>query len=295
MTLAIRTYAAAAAAAVVLVAAASPAVAQKKDSSGGKQHGATLTAIEQMQFPAIGLAQTINGTLTTSDLLRSDDTYADGFSYNGRANEVITITMRSSDLDAWLVIDDPNSQFMQYDDDGAGGNDARLTVTLPHDGRYIILANTVVPGVTGSYSLVVVSGGSPTASATSSSTAAPNGLSLAQIAHLPLPAITMGQTINGTLTTSDILRSDNTYADGFYYDGRAGEQLTITLRSDDFDAWLVLDDPNGPMFEHDDDSAGGTDSRLTVTLPHDGRYVILANVVQSGKTGSYTLTLSRGK
>src|ERR1043165_755375 len=74
-----------------------------------------------------------------------------------------------------------------------------------------------------------------------------------------------------------------------------GEQLTITLRSDDFDAWLVLDDPNGPMFEHDDDSAGGTDSRLTVTLPPDGRYVILANVVQSGKTGSYTLTLSRGK
>ncbi|HTI06120.1 MAG TPA: PPC domain-containing protein [Gemmatimonadales bacterium] len=280
------------AAAVVLVAGALPAVAQKKDNSGGKQHGATLSAIEQMQFPVITVGQALNGALTTSDLLRSDDTYADGFNYNGRAGEIITITMRSSDMDSWLVIDDPNSQFMEYNDDGAGGNDAQLVVTLPRDGRYIILANTVVPGVTGNYTLTLTSGGTPAAT---KAAPASDGLTLAQIAHLPLPAIHLGETINGQLTTSDILRNDNTYADGFFYDGRAGEQITITLRSSDFDSWLVLDDPNGPMFEHDDDSAGGNDSRLTVTLPHDGRYVILANVVQRGATGSYTLSLTRGK
>lgn len=277
----------------LLAAGSIPAVAQKKAASGGKQQGASLTAIEQMQFPSIGVGQTLSGSLTSSDLLRSDGTYADGFSYNGRAGEVVTLTMRSSDLDAWVVIDDPASEFMQYNDDGAGGTDASLTVTLPHDGRYIILANTVQAGVTGTYSLSVASGGSSTAAGKNA--AAANGLSLAQIAHLPLPPITVGQTISGSLTTSDILRSDNSYTDAFYYDGRAGEQITLTMRSADFDAWLIVDDPNGPMFEHDDDSGGGTDARLTVTLPHDGRYVVLANVVQSGKTGTYTLTLTRGK
>lgn len=278
---------------LIAVAPPPPAVAQKKDASGGKQHGASLSAIEQMQFPTIGLGQTVNGTLTTSDLLRSDDTYADGFSYNGHSGEVITITMRSSDVDAWLVIDDPASQFMEYNDDGAGGTDAMLNVTLPHDGRYIILANTVRPGATGSYTLSVTSGGSArTVSSTSSSS---RGLSMTQIAQLSLPMITAGQTIGGSLTTSDILREDNTYTDAFFYQGQAGEQITITMRSRDFDAWLIIDDPNGPMHEYDDDSAGGTDAQLTVTLPHDGRYIILANVVQAGATGSYTLTVTRGK
>ena len=277
----------------LLVVSAIPAVAQKKGTSGGKAQGLSLPQIEQMQFPSISVGQTLSGSLTSSDLLRSDDTYADGFSYNGHSGEVITVTMRSSDLDAWLVIDDPNSDFMQFNDDGAGGTDAQLTVTLAHDGRYIILANTVSPGVTGTYTLSVASGGSGRAA--SSNAAGSRGMSMVQIGQMSLPMLTAGQSIGGSLTTSDILRDDNTYTDAFFYQGRAGEQITVTMRSPDFDAWVIVDDPNGPMHEHDDDSAGGTDSRLTVTLPHDGRYIILANVVQAGKTGSYTLTLTRGK
>lgn len=272
--------------AAVLVAV--PAGAQKK-ASGGKSAGASLAQIEQMQFPAIGLG-TISGALTSSDLLRSDETYADGYSYVGRAGEVITVTMRSSELDAWLVVDDPNGPLDEYDDDGGGGTDASLTITLPHDGRYIILANTVSKGVTGAYTLAVASGGA--SGVIARNTSSTSALSMAAIDRLPLPRINMGQTIDGTLSPSDILRDDSTYTDGFIYQGRAGEQITVTMRSSDFDAWLVVDDPNGPLHEHNDDGAGGTDAMLTVTLPHDGAYVILANVVQKRTTGRYTLTLT---
>jgi hypothetical protein len=107
----------------------------------------------------------------------------------------------------------------------------------------------------------------------------------------PWPEITAGQTISGTLAKSDFLRSDGTFADGFSYYARAGETVTVTLRSPDFDAWVIVDEPDGPFREWNDDGAGGTDSQLTVTFDHGGRYVIVANSV-SNSTGRYTLYVS---
>jgi tetratricopeptide (TPR) repeat protein len=106
------------------------------------------------------------------------------------------------------------------------------------------------------------------------------------------PTILAGASLNGSLDRSDVLRDDGSYTDGFFYDAQQGETITITMRSADFDSWLVVDDPNGALHEHDDDSGGGRDSRLTVTFPHAGRYLILANDVTSGATGNYSLTLT---
>jgi hypothetical protein len=82
--------------------------------------------------------------------------------------------------------------------------------------------------------------------------------------------------------------------DGYVYQGRAGERITITLQSGSFDSWLVVNDPNGPLYEHDDDSAGGNDARLTLTLPHSGPYVIVVNSV-SQSTGPYVLRVQSGR
>jgi len=43
----------------------------------------------------------------------------------------------------------------EHDDDSGGGNDARLKVTFPHAGRYLIFANNVVPNSTGSYTITI--------------------------------------------------------------------------------------------------------------------------------------------
>ena len=119
-------------------------------------------------------------------------------------------------------------------------------------------------------------------------------LTVAQMAELPLPVLEAGQTVRGALEAHDLVRRDDgTRADAFFYNGREGERITITLRSSDFDSWVVLDDPDGPMREYDDDGAGGNDSRLSVTLPRTGRYLVLANSVSPGATGAYTLRVDR--
>ncbi|HKP77025.1 MAG TPA: trypsin-like peptidase domain-containing protein, partial [Longimicrobiaceae bacterium] len=240
------------------------------DPNYGRGGTGTITDLTQRQLPRITAGQSVSGSLSSADFVRSDDqTYADGYVYAGRAGERITVTMRSSAFDSWLVIDDPNGPMRETDDDSGGGNDAQLTVTLPHAGNYVIVANSLARGQTGPYTLSVQSGGGRGVSDDTGPSGGGGGGTLEELARMQLPTITSGQTVNGRLTTSDFLRSDDqSYADGYIYNGRAGEQLTITLRSGAFDSWLVFDDPNGPMRETDDDSGGGNDAQLTVTLPH---------------------------
>jgi len=265
--------------------------------SGGAGRRGTIADLGRLQLPRIAAGQTVNGQLSTSDFLRTDDnTYVDGYTYVGRAGERLTVTMRSSAFDSWLVFDDPNGPMRENDDDGAGGNDSQITVTLPHDGNYVIAANSVARS-SGAYSLTVRSsrgGGDPSDDGDGDDPVTPRGGggTIADLGRMQLPRIARGQSVSGRLAQGDFLRSDdNTLADGYFYQGRAGEQVTIVMRSSAFDSWLVFDDPNGPMQESDDDGAGGNDSRLTVTLPHDGRYVIVANAVRPGATGAYTLTV----
>jgi hypothetical protein len=120
------------------------------------------------------------------------------------------------------------------------------------------------------------------------------GVKIGDLEKRSWPAISLGRSISGNLTASDVMRDDKTYADGFLYTAEAGETATITLRSPDFDSWLILDDPNGDKFEYNDDGGGGRDSRIVVTFPHAGRYLILANNVSPGSTGRYTLSVDRG-
>jgi hypothetical protein len=155
------------------------------------------------------------------------------------------------------------------------------------------VANEVHAGDTGGYTLSVQGGRGGNDGYSPQGTGGTGTLS--DLARMRLPTISSGQTVRGALTTNSFTRSDDgTFANGYIYNGRAGETITVTMRSTDLDSWLVIDDPNGPMHEFDDDSGGGNDSRLTVTLPHDGPYLIVANTVSKGVTGSYTLTVQSG-
>ncbi|WP_152569570.1 MULTISPECIES: hypothetical protein [Sphingomonas] len=271
---------------VPLLLSAAPALAQSAPGDLGnflRSNSGTLTS-----------GSTVNGALESGDLVRTDGTFADGYLYNGQAGERLTVTLRSKQFDTWLVVDDPNSSFRETNDDGYGGTDSRMTVTLPRTATYIIAANSLSKGATGSYSLTVQSDRAPGATASSSgSSGSGSGELSTMYARGGLPRIAIGQSLSGQLTNSDFLRSDGTYADGYLYTATAGEKLKITLRSSQFDSWLVVDEPNGPYRETNDDGGGGNDSQMIVTIPRSGPYLIVANTVSKGVTGSYTLSLSR--
>ena len=145
------------AAAAVLALSASAAWAQQ-----------TITQLEHHSWPSISAGQSWSASLGSSSTLRDDNSYADVYTYNAQAGQTVTFTMRSSDVDSWIVVDEVNGPLFEHDDDGAGGHDAQLTVTFPRAGSYLVLANTVEPKAPGRYSFSVARGGASIASNNSS-------------------------------------------------------------------------------------------------------------------------------
>jgi hypothetical protein len=109
--------------------------------------------------------------------------------------------------------------------------------------------------------------------------------------------ISLVQTINTTLDTSDCALGDGTLLDPYSFNGLAGQQVAVSMSSSVFDTYLYLLNPDGSTLASNDDSNGGTNSRIPITsgfitLPTTGTYTILANSFEAGATGSYSITLS---
>ena len=113
----------------------------------------------------------------------------------------------------------------------------------------------------------------------------------------PTP-ISIGQTINGNLTTGDCPLGDGTFYDPYSFNGTAGQRVAVSMTSSQFDTFLFLNRPDGSPLSIDDDGGGGTNSRIPpgsgfITLPTTGTYTIWANAFDpADTTGSYSLTLS---
>ncbi len=69
---------------------------------------------------------------------------------------------------------------------------------------------------------------------------------------------------------------------------------TIELRSDDFDAYLVLRDDNGELIAEDDDGLVGTNPRLALPRLAAGTSYLLDACAMHGERGSFELVLVRG-
>ncbi len=113
----------------------------------------------------------------------------------------------------------------------------------------------------------------------------------------PTP-ISIGQTVNGNLTTSACPLGDGTFYDSYSFTASAGQQVSVLMTSSQFDTYLIMNRPDGSVLTENDDGGGGTNSRIPpgsgfITLPVSGTYTIWANAFDStDTTGTYQLTLS---
>lgn len=108
--------------------------------------------------------------------------------------------------------------------------------------------------------------------------------------------ITIGQQVNGSLSTADCRFSDGSYLDFYGFSAVGGQQVSISMDSSSFDTYLFLIGPGGNVVAQDDDGGPGVNSRIPAdsgffTLPATGNYTIIANSFLGGATGSYVLTL----
>jgi hypothetical protein len=102
---------------------------------------------------------------------------------------------------------------------------------------------------------------------------------------------------SGYLTASDPQESDGTYYDDYTIVGRAGQQVCITMRSRDFDAYLYIGEGLGTNFsnlEQNDDGGEGHNAALSFTFPRNGTFTIRANSL-SRSTGAYDISISSGE
>jgi hypothetical protein len=111
---------------------------------------------------------------------------------------------------------------------------------------------------------------------------------------LPQPAgrLQVGEEAGGSLSSADFRLPNDAYMDVWELTGRAGESVTIDMRSTDFDAYLYLIGPGIPTTLSDDDGGGGCHARISVRLLETGTYRVVATAALSDRTGVYTLSAS---
>ncbi|NBB50808.1 hypothetical protein GVN24_21240 [Rhizobium sp. CRIBSB] len=107
-------------------------------------------------------------------------------------------------------------------------------------------------------------------------------------------AINVGGSRAGTLESGDGTLNSGEYSDVYTLQGRAGQQVTISLNSGDFDTYLMVRGPSGFSEDNDDREEGDTNAQLSIRLPASGVYRIQATSYQAGETGSYRISVAEG-
>lgn len=235
--------------------------------------------------------QSVTGSLSDADPTLDDGSRYDVWRFQGQANHRYRVTLHSDEFDAFLTVGadiQPGCDDCATDDDGGGGTDAQVEYTGSADGTYAIRANSF--GVeSGRYELTLEDEGVVEA--------------VEEHEHDDGPApmgtpIALDETVTGELAAGDRKVDGLMYNDTYTYQGRAGEILTIVLRSADFNTLVTVgayEAGECTQMDADDDGGGGTDSRLTVALFEDGPYHIHVTSAEAGETGRYTLLVERGQ
>ena len=95
----------------------------------------------------------------------------DYYEFPGTTGQGVTATMRSNSVNSYLALLDPDDEDVQENNNGAGGNDARISFQLDLNGKWAIAAGSFSPRETGPYTLTLTCSGQQ-----ATTPAAPTGL-----------------------------------------------------------------------------------------------------------------------
>jgi hypothetical protein len=231
--------------------------------------------IRPLQVGAITVGQTVQSEITDDDA-EFDDTegYYDVYRFQGRAGQRLRVKMEFGEYIPSVAIGTmQEGRFVPIDE--MGGMSGSQTITLPEAGEYYVQA-----GAYGS-----VSG--------------PYTLTLEERAPAPAPTtqpLRRGEAVQGSIESGDAELDDGRWYDAYAYTGRAGETLVVRMSAEDFDTYLIIGrmvDGEFQELDRNDDAADGegTNSRLEIELPEDGRYVIQATSFLPESEGAYELSV----
>ena len=225
------------------------------------------------------------GALSTSDPLSHDDHYLEAWELRGRAGQSATVDVLAEAFDPRVYVVGPGFAETQFADDGAGGCDARLTMTFLETGTFRVVVSSLSSRETGTYQVRVTQrpGPAPTHGCGEVNPEALNALPVEG------RSLQMGSLDSSRLDALSHTVQDGRPAEAWRLTGRAGERVSIVMASEDFDTYLYLTGPGLDGVLTDDDGAGNLDAKIDVTLPTSGPFTVVAAALSSGGYGAYTI------
>jgi hypothetical protein len=227
--------------------------------------------------------QPVSGVLEASET-KSDQggAVADVYQLRGRQGEQYTITLSSEAFDAYLYVRGPGSLTQDNDDDGTGSYNSRLNITFPETGTAQVYVTSFSRNATGAYQLLVERTGE-----------APMVAGVTQVANVP--PVTPQQ-LTGELAQGDATLPSGEFVDTFPLQGVAGQQVELSLSSQQFDTYVAITGPGNFEQFNDDDTVNNTrNSRLVATLPANGAYTIHVTSYAPGEVGAYQLNVAQAQ
>ena len=241
--------------------------------------GLTAQTPSPADLPEIRVGQEVEGRLWAESPESLNWGPFEAFRFQGEAGTRYMADARSDDFDTYLSLAHVVggiTEFIQEDDDGGEGTDARLRFRIDRDGSYL---------------LIVRGWGMDRGRFT---------LSLVELPPPP-PAVVRSleweQTVEGHLSLEGSLFEtewgDEIPYDLWTFEGTAGDVVRVAMDSEDFDAYVevgILDGDEFILEASDDDGGAGSNALLHHRLSQDGTFAIRARSFSGwAAEGRYTL------
>ena len=166
------------------------------------------------------------GRLRSGDSTRANDSYSDTFTFIADRGDSAVIDLRSGEFDTYLIVRAPGGEEFTNDDYESSFDRSLLSLTLTETGIYEVVVSSYNPGETGGYTVQIeTDAGTPA---------------------------DINTQIQGELADGDATFDSGEFNDSYSFEGRPGQRVTLDLRSDEFDTYLILRSPNGESLANDD-------------------------------------------
>ncbi len=222
-------------------------------------------------------ADALTGNLGSGDAQLDNGEWYETFTISGLPGQNLRVEMRAG-FDTYLGIIGPGD-FKEENDDGPDGSGQSLIETvLPEAGEYTLIATSYAAGQGGDFTIEITAGQATQEAA----------------GQRDVIALVSGSPARGTLSAGDMTLEAGEYTDVYVFDAIAGQGITASVSSSDFDPYMALMFPDDSIVQNDDWEGSSNLSRVEVVAPTTGRYRLMATSYRPASTGSYQVQVDMG-
>jgi len=191
--------------------------------------------------------------------------YFDTHTLELRSGVRVVAVLASSDFDTYLYIESPGGVERRNDDYGEDGTNSRIEFVSAENGEWKFKVTSSEDNTEGNYKLTIT--------------------------KEYLGKVTA---YSGVLDRDDPIAMKGEYYDSYSFRAIANQRIVITMESDDFDSYLVIQPPSGyPRMN--DDYQDESQSLIDFITEAGGEYRVYATSTFAAAKGAYELSILLGR